>query len=335
MDGRIVVAGGVNIDIKGFAASKIRGEDSNPGSITISAGGVAGNIASGLAALGAPVSLCTVLSDDRWGAFLIDRARERGIDTSPIIIKEGESSGTYLSLLQPTGELFSAVSDMHLLEGLGRQEISPWISQLNGGGSADSGSDIRMLIIDANLPPAILEALIIEAKHKGIPIIAEPVSTTKAPRLILFLDHLTYLTPNEIEYRKILESAGEVGKQGPWPCGFAITRGAEGVKIIPPAAKLSLAQTAVQAAEQTAGRKPPAREPYERPAWPARITDVSGAGDAFTAGFCYALYRGAPMEEAADSGLAMAALNLESPDSVRPDLSAELLARRIEKMRGE
>ena len=52
---KCAVIGAANIDIGGFPAAALAGGDSNPGRVTLSAGGVGRNIACALARLGAQI----------------------------------------------------------------------------------------------------------------------------------------------------------------------------------------------------------------------------------------------------------------------------------------
>jgi pseudouridine kinase len=55
------------------------------------------------------------------------------------------------------------------------------------------------------------------------------------------------------------------------------------------------------------------------------VADVTGAGDAMTAAFVHALLRGDAPDEAARFGQMAAALTAATPETVRPDLTAQLV----------
>ena len=59
---------------------------------------------------------------------------------------------------------------------------------------------------------------------------------------------------------------------------------------------------------------------------PVEVADVTGAGDAMTAGYVHALLAGEDVVEAARYGQVLAALTCASVDTVRPDLTAALVA---------
>jgi pseudouridine kinase len=56
-----------------------------------------------------------------------------------------------------------------------------------------------------------------------------------------------------------------------------------------------------------------------------QVVDATGAGDALIAATLAAMLKGRSLADAARMGTAAAALTLESPASVRPDLSPALL----------
>jgi pseudouridine kinase len=61
------------------------------------------------------------------------------------------------------------------------------------------------------------------------------------------------------------------------------------------------------------------------PAGRAIVADVTGAGDAMLAAFCYAVLAGKDPLDAARYGQAAAMLTLASPYTVRPDLTPRLI----------
>jgi pseudouridine kinase len=62
-----------------------------------------------------------------------------------------------------------------------------------------------------------------------------------------------------------------------------------------------------------------------------QVVDATGAGDALIAGTLVALLKGYSLPEAVRMGTMAAALTLESPTSVRPDLSLALLESALER----
>jgi pseudouridine kinase len=62
------------------------------------------------------------------------------------------------------------------------------------------------------------------------------------------------------------------------------------------------------------------------------VVDVTGAGDSMTAAFVHALLRGDSPVLAARFGQQAAALTVASPETVRPDLTAQLVDAELRKL---
>ena len=76
----VAVIGGTNIDIHGKTNKSLRRNDSNPGTVHTSAGGVARNIAENLVRLGVDCRLISAVGKDHHGQMLIQLCRDAGID---------------------------------------------------------------------------------------------------------------------------------------------------------------------------------------------------------------------------------------------------------------
>jgi pseudouridine kinase len=63
---------------------------------------------------------------------------------------------------------------------------------------------------------------------------------------------------------------------------------------------------------------------------PVRMTNATGAGDAFTAAMVWGRLHGMDLFNAARAGMAAAALAVESEETVNPGMTEEALRRRME-----
>ena len=172
----VVVIGGANVDIKGRASAPYVPATSNPGEVTISAGGVGRNIADNLSRLGVGVSLLTALGDDANGQFLRRACGAAGIDIS-LALTADEATGTYLAILDEAGEMVSAVSDMRAIERLEPAALAAVAVRLS---AAD------MLVADCNISVDCLAWLCAFSARSGVPLLIEPVSVPKAMKLLEF-----------------------------------------------------------------------------------------------------------------------------------------------------
>ena len=98
-----------------------------------------------------------------------------------------DASCRYLCVNGPDGDLRLAVNDMAAMERLTPEAIEKRLPLINA-------SDL--IVVDANLPKAALEAL---AAHARRPLVADPVSAPKAVRMRDILKHLTAIKPNRAE----------------------------------------------------------------------------------------------------------------------------------------
>ncbi len=290
---RVSVIGGANVDVKGRCRGPYIPGTSNPGRVTLSAGGVGRNIADNLGRLGFSVSLVTALGDDANGAFLRAACDRAGVYLSHAITV-AEPTGTYLAILDEAGEMVSAVSDMRAIDAL-----EP--SHLEAAAAMLAQSD--MLVADCNISAACLAWLSDFAARHEKRLLIEPVSVPKAMKLLEFarVQPVFAITPNAQQLEALAQ--GDIARLH--ALGFAnvvVHRGSEG----------AIASDRREAVKVSAGDV-------------SAVADVTGAGDAAVAGLVCGLVEGLPLAEAARLGQCAAAIKLSSPESVASGLSRDKL----------
>jgi len=328
------VIGGLNGDVKARSGGPFTAGSSNPGVVERSPGGVGRNIAHSLALLEVPTVLVSAAGNDYEGDAVLAATADAGVDVSRVARLPGRRTGAYISLTDEAGELVGAVADMEVM-----QEITP--AQLDFYG--DQLTEAWGVIADTNLPPETLLRLSGLCAAAEIPLFVEPVSAAKAAVLNRGDIDAAWISPNRQELQQLfgLEAeellarpdllAERTGRPGmPRSGALLLSLGAEGAAIV---RARSLRGTGAAGAGETAPWKAGLGEsggtvPWEaggrlirRPALPAEVADVNGAGDALLAGFAAALYRGAAEERALEEGLAAAAITVASPATVAPGLS--------------
>jgi pseudouridine kinase len=296
---RVTVIGGANVDIKGRSADPVIAGTSNPGVVTISAGGVGRNIAENLAHLGMSVSLVTALGDDANGHLLRRACTAAAVDLSMAVTVD-QPTGSYLAILDATGELVSAVNDMRAMEALTPAQLE---THAEGFSSAD------MLVADCNLSEACLAWLCQFSAQRNIRLLIEPVSVPKAKKLLAFARVATVfaITPNAQQLSALAGGDGLNALAGLHALGFSnvvLHRGSAGAL-----------------ASDGAGVTP--IDPVPVPA----IADVTGAGDAAVAGLVCGLLDGRSLAQSARLGQCAAAIKLSSSQSVASGLSRDSLFR--------
>ena len=187
----ITLYGAAHIDRCGRCFSKPELEKSNPGRFTNHSGGATWNVASGLATLGANVTLHSIIGNDESGQFLVNAASERSFEFDPQISTD-KPTATYTSIHSPNGELLIALADMEIYEELDAEEIS------NEG----------WILVDTNLPAAAILKITGTGNNKTA---AMTVSAAKAPKLQPALTMIDILFTNRAELAALCSEDIEFG----------------------------------------------------------------------------------------------------------------------------
>ncbi|MBI9107947.1 MAG: carbohydrate kinase family protein [Spirochaetales bacterium] len=297
-DKYIAVIGGSNVDITGLPKSGFRPNDSNPGTINISPGGVGRNIAENIARLGLPVKLLTVIGNDSFGDYLIKECRNTGIDMSEASVLQGGRTSIYAAIMNEAGELEAAVSDMKITE-----EISPALLS----GKTSFIKEAFIVIADNNLEAETLKLLL--QMRRG-DILFDAVSGVKLKKRADLIRNINSIKLNAIE-AEILS----------------------GLKVNSPASASTAAEIIAERSVSNIFITLGAEGAFFRSRkgkWflePEKISAVNttGSGDAFMAGIAFGKYNNAEGETLLKCGMTCAGIAAESKDTVSPDLKPERL----------
>jgi pseudouridine kinase len=299
----VLVIGSSGLDLVGRPTDALQMGTSNPGYLRVSSGGVARNVAENLARLGSNVILITAVGEDQAGQQLLEQTEICGINIDHCITVSDHPTGSYLAILDESGNLHLGMDDMRI-----SKAITPeYIVQ-----RADLFDNAAAVFIDANLPEDTLETTVTQAHQRCVPIAADPTSTKLALRLEPFLNKLWLITPNEKEAEVLC----------PHPVPHADRDQAidaakhlvnKGVEI----AIIAMAEFGVGYAT--------AESTGHITAIKTDVVDPTGAGDALSAAVIFALLNEIPIDEAIRLGVSAAALTLRSVGAVDEDLSLERL----------
>ena len=116
-----------------------------------------------------------------------ENAADIGLDLSHSATIPGGRTGTYLFIDGCDGDMALAVNDMAIYEHITPEFLRQRLDYIN---HAD------LVVVETNLPEASIQWL---CSHCTAPVLADPVSTIKAPKLLPVLDKLTALKPNRME----------------------------------------------------------------------------------------------------------------------------------------
>ncbi len=265
----VLVIGGANVDIKARCAAAHVAATSNPAHIRHKPGGVARNIAHNLGRLGAKVSLLSVVGSDAAGVGLLNATAQSGVDVSRCFKAMGVT-GTYLAFLDERGELITAANDMEIL-----QAITPEIIAQH----KEVIVSARLVIVDCNLPVGTLVAI---AKLASAKLIVEPVSVSKSQKLKKLGASIFMATPNLDQVEAL------TGTRDPQAAATLLHQ--SGIKNL-------VIHAGAHGAYISDG------ENFSHvPSRASKIVDVTGAGDAATAGLALGLLRGWPLAKAGELG---------------------------------
>lgn len=295
-DAHVVVVGGANTDVVGMPDGVLLAHDSNPGHVRTSAGGVGRNIAENMARLGAAVHLVTAFGCDAASGELAASCRVAGVDVSSSVVSSDLPGARYLAIMDRERDLAVAVNDMRVLETLRPAAMAE-------SGRASLLASAAMVVADCNLPA---ETLLWLAEHVSVPLVVDPVSAPKAPRVAVLLPRLAAVKASCLEAGALL--GREVG-------GLDAAREAAEDLVAAGVGVAFVTCGPAGTAWAAAGRS------GALPAPGVAVAITNGAGDAFCAGAAYALLAGADAEAAAFLGTAVSALTLTDEETVSPRVS--------------
>ncbi len=266
------------MDIKAKTLNAHIAATSNPGSVSITAGGVGRNIAHNLARLGDGVSLLSAIGKDANGDMVLAATKAAGVNVYNIIRME-QPTGIYLVVLNSNGELITAVNDMRLLTPAMIESCQAEIAAAT------------LVVADCNLVIECLSAI------KAERLIIEPVSVPKSQRLLQILkQRQIYLATPNLDQIEAL-----TGTRNP----------ESAAKILH---KLGLQYVVIHAGDQGSYASD-GKSFAHIPSQAKIIVDVTGAGDAATAGLVHGLLQNMPLAKAAEIGQEIAALVIAGKSS--------------------
>jgi pseudouridine kinase len=292
----LLAIGGAHVDRLARLKALHIAQTSNPVDITEDVGGGCFNAARAARRLGVQVSVLSARGGDAGGMLIEEAIVASGItDLSSVHLDRATPS--YTAILEPDGELVTAIADMKLYETAIQRSFKRAPVQ-KAAQTADA------ILCDANLSTSGLVGVFADVA-KGQPIFAMAISASKVKRLSQLLPRLACLFMNRFEAAALT--------------GLPENTGSEALAS-------AFARQGLLRAVVTAGAKPAVFFDGDRVFTlappPIDVVDVTGAGDCLAGTMVAALICGADFILAAKLGLSAASLTA-SRQGASPILSIE------------
>lgn len=297
----ILVLGASIVDIFGFCGRSYAQRDSIPGHIKISFGGVCRNIAENLARVGVNTQFISTLGDDENGKSILEHSRKLGYNMENSLFLEGESTPTYLAILNHQGEMESAVVDMESLNKMDEAFVD---------GKHEVFENAEYTIVDSD-NPILLEYILKKYQGKS-KFILDPVSAKKAKKIRHLVKYFHTIKPNRFETEALcgfkIETNDDLRKAG----RFFIEQGVKNVFISLDADGIYYITS--EGEEGTLA----CCEPID-------VKNVTGAGDSFVAGIGYGYMNNLNIKDTLKYSVAMSIITITHEETINPKMSHELV----------
>jgi len=293
----VSVIGGLNIDLQGSSVNPLVFNDSNPGEIVMSAGGVGRNIAENISKLNINSKILSYVGNDALGDFVVNKSSLSGVDTSFIKKHSHLPTSQYLSVLDDNNDMLVSISDMRIIEEMTIQDIDKWNLTIEQSSA---------IVVDTNIPIPVIEYL--TDKYSNIPLFLDPVSFAKTSKILKLIGRFHTVKPNRLETELI--------------SGVKITDNDSMLKAAKIIFDMGCKQIFITLGEdgvfyydgENFGQ-------YLHKG--VNMISANGAGDAFTAGVVYGFLKLNGIKETAEFASAAAVIALRSANTISDDLSEE------------
>jgi len=299
----VTVIGGANVDIQGFSVNKLKLNDSNPGKVKISAGGVARNIAENLSRMGVRTKLISAFGDDLYGEKISSECKAAGVDIDSCLVLKNMSSSTYLSVLDDKGDMLVAISDMDIIDYLNIDFIKSKTHVIENSAA---------IVLDTNLSYDVIEYLLNNFKNKTFFI--DTVSTTKAKKIKELVGSFHTIKPNIYEVEELTGVKIRNDKDLEKAADILINKGVKRVFI-------SLGERGVFYKDSLIQKY--VNSPK------IKVINTTGAGDAFTAGIVYSYVNDLEIDDTIRFSMIAAEMTLSHENTINPNITAESILKKI------
>ena len=299
----VAVVGLANLDIGGIADAPLISRDSNPGRVRLSVGGVGKNIAHNLRLLGTQVRMLTAISCDAFSQIVRSSCEQAGIDLRYAKETDDFRSSIYLYIDGPEGDMQLALCDAKIAQCVDPAYIRDNLPLLNAAAA---------IVADCNLPRETIHYL---AENCTVPLFVDPVSVSKAGRLVGCLNRLHTIKPNLYETERLLDMSLKTSQDVMAAAEKFLSLGLKEVFI-------SMGAEGMCCASETVG-------PFLVSTCGTSLVNATGGGDAVMAMLVQGFVEGRNIRERASLAMAAGAIAVESEEAVNPAMCMENVRKKM------
>lgn len=298
---------GVSVfDICGFTDNNYRCNDSNPGQVKTSFGGVCRNIAECMSRVGVNTKFISILGDDETGSRMIEHSKLMNYDMSDSLIIEGGHTPTYMAILNHQGEMVSAVVDMKIIDKFTTEFIDS---------KADTIRNSEYMILDSDRPDIV--EYILKHFNGDTKFILDPVSAAKSEGVKHLIKYFHTIKPNRYEAEIMcgfeIKNDEDLRKAGK----YFIDLGIKNVFI-------TLDEDGIYYNNGIEEGKIKAKE--------VSVVNVTGAGDSFVAGIANGYMNNTNIVDTVKYAISMSTITISTEETIHPDMSHELVKEYMDKI---
>ena len=322
----VLGVGAANVDIHGRSKKSIVMHDSNPGHMNTSAGGVTRNVCENLSRLGVSVKLISAVGTDVYADQIRRECQSAGIDISNLYVADGQASSTYISMIDADGDMFVALSDMTVLQGLPLSYLSSKQSLIRGA---------QLVTCDPSLSEEAICRLL-DICQDGPDVYADPVSTAYARKLAPYVGKFHTVKPNRMELEVLSGCPVDTKENIVLACDILRGKGVRRVFVSlgrdgmyyrgPEGGIWGLHRIFVSLGTEGCLYMDLEGRMLRRKLKPCEhMVNATGAGDAFTAAMIYATLEQLPIESVMDYAMAAGIAAIGHERTINPQMSISLL----------
>jgi pseudouridine kinase len=301
----VAVIGTVFVDCKGFSNQTFDPAGRNLGQVKFFHGGVGRNVAENLANLQIPVLFASTVDQTGIGNEVVTRLQNAKVDVSYMSFSETRGMGFWLALLNNTGDLAGAISQMPDLITYQKYIISM------GKEIIEKATDV-VLELDLNID--ISRSVAAWAKKANKPIYGIPGNLSVISEHPDILAGIDCFVCNNIEAAKLMHVPLDTKNHSDIIAklityveaqnmrSMVITLGSDGAVYYDSRTKTSGFQEI----------------------FPVEVIDTSGAGDAFFSGTVMGLVQGHSLKSAVAFGAKVASWTIQCTENNCPDLQKKM-----------